>query len=710
MAVPGDLEVPRHLARDLSELETALSFYGAGAADLGIFLPALKERNTGRDTADRSLGSLSMNRLATPPVRYWYPPTSSTDGAQRFLAVFMRSSSLVEAAKRCGLSDETARTYLKRVRAKLGAPRQMDLARSVHGLLAPNDRGRRFHSDRRGGVTVRGQYRRERDRRERGGPGHVAALFRPHRQVVGALVLFSGIVNVLALAISLFSLQIFDRVLTSQSRDTLYFLTLAAVLAIRLSAILDGVRQHVAQGLGRWLSSRLGPALLAKSLEQRPQGQPGRLDALRNLSVANNFLSTPTLFSVVDMMWVPLYLLVVFLLHPLLGVIAGLGAAVLFILAFLNERGTRARVRDGQALTTANLDYAESLVRNSEVIDAMGMVDATVTHWSARHRQELSANARPQRFSVWITTWARFTRYLVQVALLGGGALLVLDRELTGGAMIAESIIVARLLAPIEAAIGYWKQFVLARQALGRIDRFMGLPAPRPSTMSLPRPTGALAVQGATYVPPALATPVLRGVSFKLHAGELLALVGPSASGKTTLSRLIVGNIRPTQGHVRLDDADVFDWMRADWGPNVGYLPQDVEILPGTVRDNIARFNPDATDDQVVAAAKLADCHGMIMRLDGGYDMVLTDGGLQLSGGQRQRIARRSRRACFAPKAADAGWCSIWRAASSAAFWSARAARSRRARSWSSSTILRARRRTRRSNSPTTPSWLRTRG
>ncbi len=468
--------------------------------------------------------------------------------------------------------------------------------------------------------------------------GLLARLIRPHRGDVASLILFSAVVNVMALAVSLFSMQIFDRVLTSRSEDTLLFLTLAVTLAVLLSAMLEGVRQTAAGAFGRWLAERLGPALLAKSLEQRLV-VPGRgLDALRSLNTVNGFLATPTLFAVVDMLWVPVYLVVVLLLHPLLGAIAATGALLLLSLAWLNERGTRARLRSCQTMSTANLAYAESLLRNGEAIDAMGMSTATVRHWAAGYAQELAESDRPRRFSVTITAAARFLRYMVQVLLLAEGALLVLQRDLTGGAMIAGSIIVGRLMAPIESSIGYWKQFVLASQALERIHAFCALPSPRPSTMRLPRPTGALQVAALTYVPPRHSTPVLRNVAFSIDAGDMLALVGPSASGKTTLSRLLIGTIPPSQGHVRLDGADVYDWMREDLGGHIGYLPQDVELLPGTVRQNIARFIHDATDEDVVAAAQAADCHDMILRLDGGYELPLVEGGLQLSGGQRQRI------------------------------------------------------------------------
>jgi ATP-binding cassette, subfamily C, bacterial exporter for protease/lipase len=461
---------------------------------------------------------------------------------------------------------------------------------------------------------------------------------RPHRKVIWQLVFFSMISNLAALAMSLYMMQIYDRVLTSQSKDTLFYLTIAILLTMGLGAILESVRQKVANRMGTWMAQNLAPSLLIRSLEQRLTTSTTRLEALRELSQVKSFISTPTVFSVIDMLWVPLYLVVIFLLNPVFGVISSVGAVMLLSLTLFNERGTRNAIKEAQTRAVKNMQYAECLVRNSEVIDAMGMAKNTVTHWAERYYEETEAVDRTQIFSSKILAITRFVRNVVQVALLGFGAMLVLDQQLTGGAMIAGSIIAARLLAPIEASMSYWKQFVLARQSYQKLLQFLDMPRVRPSGMALPVPTGRLTVEGMTYAAPGMKTPILKNISFGIEPGTSLAIVGPSASGKTTLSRLLVGVLKPHMGHVRLDGADTFDWMREDFGPNVGYLPQDIELLPGTIRQNIARFNPDAADADIIAAAKLADCHDMILQLADGYDCVLTEGGHQLSGGQRQRV------------------------------------------------------------------------
>jgi ATP-binding cassette subfamily C protein/ATP-binding cassette subfamily C protein EexD len=276
-------------------------------------------------------------------------------------------------------------------------------------------------------------------------------------------------------------------------------------------------------------------------------------------------------------------------------------------------------------------------VRNAEVVDAMGMLPGILARWrfgndAAQVQQELASDRAGLLIAV-----TKGARLLVQVATYGFGALLVVHQELTAGAMIGGSIIMARALAPIEQAMGTWKQLVSARESWRRLDRFFDLPRLRTSDMILPAPDGHLAVEQLLFGFPGATEATIRNLSFTLEAGDSLAIVGPSAAGKTSLVRLIVGTLRPTAGHVRLDGADVFQWRRDAFGRHVGYLPQDVELFAGSVRENIARFT-EATDEAVIEAARMAGCHEMILRLPQGYDTQIGDGGALLSGGQRQRI------------------------------------------------------------------------
>jgi ATP-binding cassette, subfamily C, bacterial exporter for protease/lipase len=451
------------------------------------------------------------------------------------------------------------------------------------------------------------------------------------------IMLFSALINLLTLSVSLYLMQVYDRVLTSQSKDTLMFLTLAVVLAIVLSALLEAVRMLLASRAGSWLSTSLGPNLLMRSLEQRQSVSSMKLEAMRELGAVKNFISTPAVFNIIDMAWIPFYMLIVFFLHPILGIFAFIGSIILFALAWLNDYLTRPIFSATQALTSGNLQRGEGLVRNAEVIDAMGMGQDAVTAWSQGFMREMAGTNRGQEKSAWIVAVSKFVRYLLQVLLLCIGCLLVLDLQATPGTMVAASILVGRLLAPIESSISQWRSFVLARLSYGRLQQFYRLPLPRTSSVALPEPTGMISVAGLTYVPPGLPTPVLRNVNFELGAGESLAIIGPSASGKTTLARLIMGILKPSAGSVRLDNAETFEWKRTDFGKYVGYLPQDIELFPGTIFSNIARFQ-SAPSEKVVNAAQMAGCHDLVLHLPSAYDMPIGEGAHRLSGGQRQRI------------------------------------------------------------------------
>jgi ATP-binding cassette subfamily C protein/ATP-binding cassette subfamily C protein EexD len=449
--------------------------------------------------------------------------------------------------------------------------------------------------------------------------------------------LFSGVVNVLQLTVSLYMMQVFDRVLSTRSLDTLYYLTAIAVFALLVMAALDGLRGQVMQRIAGWIEGKTAPEAFIRAIESQLRNRPYRMEALRDLAVCRGWLGSPAALTVFDVPWVPVFLAVIFLLHPALGAIATGGAVLLFLLTLANEWATGALVRQASTGAMASQRRAESMVRNAEVIDSMGMGPAVLQRW----REGLSASLPPQERAAdraaFLLSMTRFFRLAIQVAVLGYGAFLVLEQQLTAGACIAASIIMGRALAPVEQMIGGWKQLVQARQSYRRLLGFLALPRLRPPGMALPAPTGRLAVERVTFGFPGQPVAIIKGVSFALSAGESLAVIGPSAAGKTTLIRLLIGTLQPTAGTVRLDGADVFTWMREDFGRYVGYLPQDVELFDGTVLRNIARMT-DAEPERVFEAARLAGCHEMILRLPQGYDTEIGDGGQHLSGGQRQLI------------------------------------------------------------------------
>lgn len=452
-----------------------------------------------------------------------------------------------------------------------------------------------------------------------------------------AVALFSGVVNLLQLTVSLYMMQVFDRVLSTRSIDTLYYLTAIAMFALLVMAVLDGLRGQIMQRLATWIEGKAAPEAFIRAIESQLRGRPYRMEALRDLAVCRGWLGSPASLTVFDVPWVPVYLAVIFALHPTLGWIALAGAVLLFGLTLANEWATGALLRQASTAGMASQRRAESMVRNAEVIDSMGMAPAVLQRW----REGLSASVPPQEKAAdraaMLLSITRFFRLTVQVAVLGVGAWLTLEQQLTSGASIAASIIMGRALAPVEQMIGGWKQLVQARQSYRRLLGFLALPRIRPPGIPLPEPTGRVAAERVTFGFPGQPVAIIKGISFALTAGESLAIIGPSAAGKTTLIRLLIGTLQPSAGTVRLDGADVFTWQREDFGRYVGYLPQDVELFDGTVMKNIGRMR-DAEPEMVFEAAKLAGCHEMILRLPQGYDTEIGDGGQHLSGGQRQLI------------------------------------------------------------------------
>ncbi|PZP47533.1 MAG: type I secretion system permease/ATPase [Azospirillum brasilense] len=462
------------------------------------------------------------------------------------------------------------------------------------------------------------------------------ALAACRQQFIG-VALFSGVVNVLQLTISLYMMQVFDRVLATRSTDTLLWLTVVAGSAILLLAVLEGVRGQVMQRAAGWIEARVAPEGFLRALEAQLRGRTYRTEALRDLSLARNWLGSPAALALYDVPWVPIYLAVIFLLHPLLGSVALGGAVLLFLLTLLGEAVTSPLLKQaGTASLLANR-RAEMLIRNAEVIDSMGMAPAVLRRWreavaDGTPQQERAANRAALLMSV-----TKFTRLALQIAILGLGAWLVLRQELTAGASIAGSIIMGRALAPVEQVIAGWKGLVQVRQALQRLKTFLALPRLRPAGMPLPEPKGRLVAERLAYAPPGQTAAVIKGLSFAIEAGESVAIIGPSAAGKTTLVRLLIGTLAPSAGAARLDGADVSTWLREDLGRHLGYLPQDVELFEGSVFRNIARMG-EAEPEDVFAAAKLAGCHEMILRLPQGYDTEVGEAGQQLSGGQRQLV------------------------------------------------------------------------
>ena len=459
------------------------------------------------------------------------------------------------------------------------------------------------------------------------------------RRAILGVAIISLFINVLMLTAPLYMMQVFDRVLSSRSTETLFFISLIAVAALLTHGLLEFVRSVAFIRVASWIERQMGAEILARSIASALEhGGAPSVQGLRDINALRGFLTGPAIFPILDAPWSPIFLVVVFLMHPWLGLLSLAGAIVLFVLALVNEFASRSLLRDAEGISMQAVRRAEAAVRNADVIGAMGMLPNIVQRWQADSGGALILQSRASARSGAITAASKFLRLVLQIGVLGLGAYLVILNELGPGAMIAASILMARALAPVEMAIGSWRNAVGARQAYARIYGLMEGSGRPTSGMDLPRPKGQIAAESVLFAYPGAEKPAVRNVSFALQPGELLGLIGPTASGKSTLASLLVGNLTPRAGHVRLDGMDMAQWESSDRGRYVGYLPQDVELFAGTVRDNIARMG-DGDSASVIAAAELAGVHDMILRLPAAYDTEIGEGGAALSGGQRQRIA-----------------------------------------------------------------------
>ncbi|WP_185961560.1 type I secretion system permease/ATPase [Telmatospirillum sp. J64-1] len=453
-----------------------------------------------------------------------------------------------------------------------------------------------------------------------------------------ATAIFSLFVNLLLFVSPLYMLQVYDRVLASRSEGTLVALTLIALVMLGVMAALDGVRSRVMIRVGvmfeNALRNRVFGAVFRRTLDQ-PGG--AHHQSLRDLETLRAFGAGPAFLVFCDAPWVPLFLGVCFMLHPMLGTVSLIGALVIFGLAAVNEFATRRQHEDASRESMAAGHYAETSLRNAEVISAMGLLPGLLRRWQRRHERGLHAQSLAADRSGALLATSKAVRQFLQIAILGTGAWLAINGDITPGAIIAASIIMGRALAPVEMAVGQWKGFVSARMAWKRLEDLLSSTEDMREPMKLPVPEGHLSVERALAVPPGAKSPVVRDISFELEPGDVLGVVGPSAAGKSTLARLLVGVWPNLAGSIRLDGNEIGNWNRDQLGQYIGYLPQDVELFDGSVADNIARFN-EIEADKVVQAAMQAGVHEMILRLPEGYDTPIGAFGQALSGGQRQRI------------------------------------------------------------------------
>lgn len=451
--------------------------------------------------------------------------------------------------------------------------------------------------------------------------------------------IFSMFINMLMLVPAFYMLQTYDRVVASGSIPTLIMLTLVMVLLLSTMGGLEWVRSRILVRVSARLDLLLGTKLYDTSFKQAlySGGSNTGAQPLSDLTGLRQFLTGNGLFAFFDAPWAPIYIAVMWLFHPLFGVVAIISVLILSLVALANEKLTGGLLQEANKEASSISQTTSKTLRNAEVIQSMGMLGDLRNSWRNKNKIVLGLQGVASDRAGILTSFSKTLRMIVQSLILGLGAYLAIQQEISPGMMIAGSILLGRALAPIDQMIAVWKQFAVARTQYSRLNDLLGKIPADSENMQLPDPEGHITLEGVTVAPPGQRTPVISNVSFNVSPGDVVGIIGPSAAGKSTLARAILGIWPAMGGKVRLDGADIFQWNREELGPFIGYLPQDIELFEGTISENIARFGQiDA--EKVVAAAQAAGVHDMILKQPNGYDTHIGPSGGGLSGGQRQRI------------------------------------------------------------------------
>ncbi|MCK0163722.1 type I secretion system permease/ATPase [Marinobacter sp. S6332] len=453
-----------------------------------------------------------------------------------------------------------------------------------------------------------------------------------------AVGVFSLFINILMLVPAIYMLQVYDRALGSRSEATLIMLTVILVGLFITLALLQMVRSAILVRVGNNIDKQLGGKIFSAMFKQaidNPERQGAQ--PLTDLTTLRQYLTGQGPIAFFDGPWLPIFVAVLFVFHTWYGVFSIIAALILIALAYANEKLTGAMLANAGKASIQSTQYASSCLRNAEVVHAMGMENNLKERWGKRHTDFLLNQGVASDRAGILTNASKTLRMLFQSLMLGLGVYLAIEQEITSGMVIAGSILMGRALAPLDLMIGSWKGFSSARSAYGRLQDLFRTYHSDKQSMPLPEPEGSLSVESLVVVPPGAQAPALRGIGFGLDKGDMLAIVGPSAAGKSSLARALLGVWPVANGTVRLDGADVHQWNKDELGPHIGYLPQDIELFEGTISENICRFR-EVDPQKVVAAAKLAGVHELILRLPNGYDTPIAVVGGVLSGGQRQRI------------------------------------------------------------------------
>lgn len=453
------------------------------------------------------------------------------------------------------------------------------------------------------------------------------------------VLIFGFMANILVLATPLYSMQVLDRVISSGNTNTLLMLSIIIATAIGLLALVQAARSFAMIKMGAWIEHKLADKVFENSISAAMTNKniAGSVQ-MRDLQTIKTYLTSPQIISMMDLPWAVIFIVVLFILNVYFGVIALLGSIFLLGMSVVSDRLTSPLLNSNNDNFIKSMSKIEQTTKNAEVVNAMGLLPNILKKWHKLNKKVQNTQSLATKRQSVLTEFTTFFRTVIQISVTGIGAVLVIQNEITAGVIIASSSLVGRALAPFQVAISSWKGFIKFKKSFSRLNKMFEHYVPSAGQMELPAPKGHLKIDGLYYVPPGGKKHTLRGIAFDLPAGETLVIMGPSGSGKTTLVRLLVNAIQPSSGTIRIDGAKLSDWPKAQLGEHVGYLPQDVELFSGTVKENIARMLENSDSDEVLRAAQLAGVHELILHLPKGYDTEIGPSGSALSGGQRQRI------------------------------------------------------------------------
>ena len=468
---------------------------------------------------------------------------------------------------------------------------------------------------------------------------YLKEIAKSYKKGFKAVVVFSFFINLLLLAVPIYLLQIYDKIIPNHSSDTLYFITAIVIVALITLATLELLRNTILAKMGAWFNLKLGNHLLGSSiLAASKSSGNSSVNALKDLAKLRDFTTSSAVTSLLDLPWVPLYIAILFFIHPIIGTLVLIGALILLTIGIVNELSTRPMVASTEEASRNSIDVAASYVRNADVIEAMGMRQQIVRRWEEQQQESLNTKYLIDKKKAKTTSLVKLIRLVLQISVIGTAALLILNAELSPGATIATILLMRNAISPLEKSISAWKSVLKARNAYEKINKHLTHAPSLNPKREMPAPAGTLSIENIRYRYSGAENSVFYGLKFEVKPGESLALIGPTASGKSTLSKILAGIAKPSSGKVRLGGHDVALWDSEALGAYIGYLPQSIELFSGTVRENIARMQKGDLA-QVIKAAISAGIHDVIKSFPQGYDTEIGENGAYLSGGQRQRLA-----------------------------------------------------------------------